>query len=341
MKVIVLISVFTLLFFRCLAQTEPVIVYDNTDFTGEQRALSAHWNPDGLSDVFNNRIGSMHIPDGTWVIVFEETGFRGQYLVIKDNWSAMDYYAAWNNNISSMLVLRKANEGIPVQAEGDQETAWQPVNQMPANTCVNTGNHVCSESHFMPDASTVPGDGVFFSLEAAMRHPEDVLVLDIRGQYVSEWPAFFSNMKNLQELYISDNNFSSWPSFFGDFNQLRVLVAANNQFTEFPPFFQNLKHLEVLNISGNPITSFCPFFQDLTALRELDISGTGITSFPAFFQNLKQLRHLNISGTAIDRFPAFFEELTQLHWMDITGTKITDLPYGVRSMNIVIVGRPD
>ncbi len=350
MKNFAILLLLALISATSMAQNDAVTVYDNENFTGDSRTLYSHYNPEGLSDVFNNRIGSIDIPAGTWIIIFDETGFRGHHLVIENDWTATGDFAPWNNNISSILVMRDAESGLPVPQGNNYNTSDSYNNNSNYNNNnsgynSNTGNNNNVQYNYnepqVPNNYVPQTAGVYYNIEAAAKNPEDVIVLDVRGQNLSSWPAFFSNMKNLRELYISDNNFSSWPPFFSDLKQLRVLVAENNDFTDFPPYFSNFKSLEVLDMSGNPITSFPSFFHELSALRELDMSYTKVSSFPSFFNELTNLESLNIAFTGISSFPSFFDELTRLRWMDISGTGITDLPYGVRSMNIVIVGRPE
>ncbi len=360
MKHISVLLLLALISATSVAQNDAVTVYDKENFLGDSRNLYSHYNPEGLSDAFNNRIGSIRVPAGTWIVIFDETGFRGHYLVIENDWTATGDFAPWNNNISSILVMRDSESGLPVPQSNNYNTSdnynnyYNNTNNTNNNNNTgynNTGynntdynNNNVQYNYNEPQVqnSYIPQNpGVFYNIEAAVKNPEDVIVLDIRGQNLSDWPAFFSNLKNMRELYISNNQFSSWPSFFSDLKQLRVIEAENNSFTSFPTYFSEFKNLEVLDLSGNPITSFPSFFHELTSLRVLDMSNTKVSSFPSFFNELTNLESLNISNTDISSFPSFFDELTRLRWMDISGTKITDLPYGVRSMNIVIVGRPD
>lgn len=341
MKNFAILLLLALISATSVAQNDAVVVYDNENFTGDSRNLYSHYNPEGLSDVFNNRIGSIDIPAGTWIIIFDETGFRGHHLVIENDWTATGDFAPWNDNISSILVMRDAESGLPMQQSSSN--IGNTSNGTNWNSAVVDGGsaQTYNTEPVNPYNYSPPTSGVFYNIEAAAKNPEDVIVLDVRGQNLSSWPAFFSNMKNLRELYISDNNFSSWPPFFSDLKQLRVIEAENNNFSSFPSYFSELKSLEILDLSGNPITSFPSFFHELSALRVLDMSYTKVSSFPSFFNELTSLESLNIAYTGISSFPSFFDELTRLRWMDISGTGITDLPYGVRSMNIVIVGRPE
>ncbi len=350
MKHFATLILFALFSVTCISQNDAVTVYDNENFTGDSRNLYSHYNPEGLSDVFINRIGSIRIPTGTWIVIFDESGFRGHYLVIENDWTATGDFAPWNNNISSILVMRDAESGLPIPQSNNYNTSDSYNNSNNYNN--NNYNYDNSENYnndvqnnyIEPQVQNVyipQNSGVYYNIEAAARNPEDVIVLDVRGQNLSTWPSFFSDMENLRELYISNNNFSSWPSFFSDLRQLRVIDAENNNFTSFPSYFSELKNLEILDLSGNPITSFASFFHELKSLRVLDMSYTKVSNFPSFFNELKNLESLSIAHTNIISLPSFFDELTQLRWMDISGTGITDLPYGVRSMNIVIVGRPE
>lgn len=75
--------------------------------------------------------------------------------------------------------------------------------------CINLKNHSCYDACFLPEFREYPKDGIFFSTDAALKDPEEVRILDIRGQDLNSWPAFFHEMKYLEELYISNNQFST------------------------------------------------------------------------------------------------------------------------------------
>ena len=220
------------------AQNNAVVVYDNTNFTGEYRSLNNHWNPGGL-DAFDNRIGSIVIPNGAWIIVFDEPGFRGHYLVIEKNWTATGDNSPWDNNISSILVFYDVNSGLPIPQQNFNNNNYNYNNYN--NTANNYNNN--NQYNYNQTQPQYNNSGIYYSMDAAIKNPENVIVLDVRGQNLSTWPSFFNNMKNLRELYISDNNFSSWPSFFSDLKQLRILEAQNNNLTSFPSFFGDLKNL--------------------------------------------------------------------------------------------------
>jgi len=279
---------------------QVVTLYEDASFKGNYKNINTNWN---ASDdyYFNDRISSIAVPPGIKIIVFSEANFTGDFMELTGNWSINSTQDFWNNRISSIIYLdynRKPGPSGPPAVRG--------------RSCLDLGDHHCPEAAIFPDMQ--PGNGYFVSLNAAIKNPSEVRILDIRGQNLSEWPAFFNQLTNLEELYISNNQFKSWPPFFHQLSKLRVLVADHNNFTGYPDFFHQFTHLQVLNIAGNPISTFPSFFHQMTALIELDISYTDITSFPSFFSQLERL-----------------------HYLDMRNTKIQNIPMEVHQMNMIIV----
>ena len=58
------------------------------------------------------------------------------------------------------------------------------------------------------------------------------------------------NLRNLQVLDLSDNDFAGVPAEVGQLSELRVLDLSNNPITGLPHEISNLKNLEVLDLRG-------------------------------------------------------------------------------------------
>jgi hypothetical protein len=307
------------------ADAQNIILYEHDNYNGRSLTISENWDATSYP-AFNDKISSIAIPEGIKIIIFEHSDFKGDFLEINENWSVVNGQQSWNDKISSIIVL-----------DYRKKTPVYPYQHGHRASCIHLENHDCQSTALLPEQGVFYGEGYYINLDAAVKNPNDVRVLDIRGQNLSEWPSFFNELKNLEELYISHNNFNTWPGFFNDLKKLKILVADHNQFSTWPSYIHDLDHLEVINLSHNPLTTFPSFFSDLDNLRELDVSHTYIYTFPGFFNKLKKLQHLNISHTKISSFPSFFYELQALHYLDIRETAITSIPVKIKEMNMILL----
>ena len=79
--------------------------------------------------------------------------------------------------------------------------------------------------------------------------------LQLLGSGLVSLPAgIFSDLTNLQELYLGDNRLSTLPDgIFGGLSKLKLLSLYRNQLTALPDgVFEGLTSLQVLSLSGNP-----------------------------------------------------------------------------------------
>lgn len=81
--------------------------------------------------------------------------------------------------------------------------------------------------------------------------PDDTRSLDLSGRGLDgSLMAEISQLTELRELNISDNNLTGLPAEVGQLSKLEVLNLANNPLTGLPNELGNLKSLKVLNLRG-------------------------------------------------------------------------------------------
>lgn len=314
-----------LLFISTSVSAQNVILYEDMNFQGYGKSISANWNST-YDWTLNDKISSIVVPQGIKIIVFADADFRGDFMELTANWSVASSQETWNNRISSIIFL-DYNKG---------NSQYNP-NPSYGLSCINLDNHRCAETAICPEQNITPGNGYFMSMEAAIKNPSQVRVLDLRNQNLSSWPNYFYEMKNLEELYISGNQFNAWPNYFYELKKLRILVADHNNISSWPNYFYELKSLEVLNISYNPLISWPAYFYEMKNLKELDVSHTQLNSLPPYFYQLPNLTHLNISNTSINSLGSYLYELKLLHFIDIRNTGISIIPNEIKEKNIVIL----
>ena len=106
---------------------------------------------------------------------------------------------------------------------------------------------------------------------------KNLKVLDLSGNDFKVLPSSFSNLTNLEELYLNDEKFIEFdknililsalpnlktlhmendgletlPPGMNQLNNLEFLYLNNNQFKQFPIQLKDLKRLEYLNLNEN------------------------------------------------------------------------------------------
>ncbi|MDI7163552.1 leucine-rich repeat domain-containing protein [Leptospira santarosai] len=117
--------------------------------------------------------------------------------------------------------------------------------------------------------------GTYKNLEEALRNPDKVFVLKMKG----------TERKKLVTL----------SREIVRFQNLKELDLEGNQLKEFPKEIGNLKNLRKLDLSENPLMFFPKEITNLESLEELNISGTELTIIPKEIGNLKNLKLLHLS----------------------------------------------
>jgi Leucine-rich repeat (LRR) protein len=81
--------------------------------------------------------------------------------------------------------------------------------------------------------------------------PVDTRVLDLSGRGLSgSLKAEIRQLKSLEILDISNNNFTGLPAEIGQLSQLRVLNVSNNPLTGLPYELGNLQNLKQFDLIG-------------------------------------------------------------------------------------------
>ena len=88
---------------------EPgVTLYAKKDFAGPSLTIYHDWSVRNRDDFWNDRISSIHIPEGYVVVLYKHADFRGRSATLKGPWPRRrhrDFWDDWNNEISSIEVI--------------------------------------------------------------------------------------------------------------------------------------------------------------------------------------------------------------------------------------------
>lgn len=136
----------------------------------------------------------------------------------------------------------------------------------------------------------------------------------------------FSNLKNLIELRLFQNNLISIPISLCELSKLKILDLSFNKIETLPDEISNLVNLEDFYLFDNEITSIPKEFGKLVNLVELNLSMNYIKFLPMEFYGLENLEYLKIHSNKIRRLTEDIESLISLNTLEIAFNPIRYLP---------------
>lgn len=88
---------------------------------------------------------------------------------------------------------------------------------------------------------------------------------------IEKLPEYMSNLEDLKELDLGNNQLEYLPGTFGYLKKLEILNLENNSIRFLPESFGNLNNLRVLNLIRNPLNSLPVSFKNLNNLESLKV----------------------------------------------------------------------
>jgi len=132
------------------------------------------------------------------------------------------------------------------------------------------------------------------SIDEAMKHPLDVIKLDLKRKHLKKFPLEILKCTNLQYLDLGKNNIDEIPHEIGELKDLQYLSLSKNKLQDVPVEIGQLTNLFYLNLNQNDIGSLPPTIGYLVNLRVLDMWSNTIDKFPEEMKNLKNLNYLEL-----------------------------------------------
>lgn len=137
------------------------------------------------------------------------------------------------------------------------------------------------------DEIVVQKDSVAYSLEEALKSPEDILILDLSKQKIKELPNDFGPLINLRELYLDKNKLKKLPRSIASCEQLRIISISKNKFVDFPMIICYLSQLRTLDFSTNEIAELPDCIAELIHLENIYLVGNEVAIIPNKLEKLK------------------------------------------------------
>src|ERR1035437_6708970 len=139
------------------------------------------------------------------------------------------------------------------------------------------------------DSLTLDTLTAFTSIAEALKHPENVIKLELRKKRLKKFPPEIFKFTNLQYLDLSKNNIREIPDEIGQLKNLQYFSIFKNDLLVLPPQIGGLINLYYFDADNNSLTHLPPEIGKLEKLKVLDLWSNDIDKFPTEIKNLKNL----------------------------------------------------
>ncbi len=171
------------------------------------------------------------------------------------------------------------------------------------------------------DSLTLDTLTAFTGIEEAMKHPQEVIKLELRRHHLKKFPEEILKFTNLQYLDLAKNNIEDVPHEIGELKNLQYLSLSKNNLQDLPVEIGQLTNLYYLNLNQNKIGTLPTTIGYLVNLKHLDMWSNEIEKFPEEMKNMKSLELIDLRVIMIpDKEQARLQRL-------LPETKIEFSPY--------------
>ncbi|XP_021103247.1 protein flightless-1 homolog isoform X2 [Heterocephalus glaber] len=185
---------------------------------------------------------------------------------------------------------------------------------------------------------------------------DDLSVLDLSYNQLTECPRELENAKNMLVLNLSHNSIDSIPNqLFINLTDLLYLDLSENRLESLPPQMRRLVHLQTLVLSGNPLlhaqlrqlpamtalqtlhlrntqrtqSNLPTSLEGLSNLADVDLSCNDLTRVPECLYTLPSLRRLNLSSNQIEELSLCIDQWVHVETLNLSRNQLTSLPSAI------------
>lgn len=144
------------------------------------------------------------------------------------------------------------------------------------------------------DSLTLDTLTAYTDINEALKHPEQVIKLELRRKKLKKFPIEILQFTNLQYLDLSKNSIKELPTEIQQLKDLQYLAISKNGLEELTPQIGELKNLYYLNLNQNDLSTLPKEIGKLERLRSLDLWSNNIDKFPDEIKDLKNLKILDL-----------------------------------------------
>ncbi|XP_053550578.1 protein flightless-1 homolog [Bombina bombina] len=185
---------------------------------------------------------------------------------------------------------------------------------------------------------------------------DDLSVLDLSYNQLTECPRELENSKNMLVLNLSHNSIDQIPNqLFINLTDLLYLDLSDNKLDSLPPQMRRLVHLQSLSLNNNPLmhaqlrqlpamialqtlhlrntqrtqSNLPTSLEGLTNLSDVDLSMNDLSRVPECLYTLTNLKRLNLSSNQITELSLCIDQWTQLETLNLSRNQLTSLPSAI------------
>jgi len=175
-------------------------------------------------------------------------------------------------------------------------------------------------------------ENLWFAGDAISFLPDELKdLINLKELYITECPEInldilfnqLTNLVNLEELTLWDNDLTAIPFSISKLTQLKDLSFDENSLTEIPEGVKLLYNLEFLDLAVNQIESLDLGPNDLPNLKFINLGNNNFNTFPMELSHLKKLRTILIWDNDIDEVPDDIKNMN-LSRLNLQGNNLTD-----------------
>ncbi|XP_069840328.1 protein flightless-1 homolog [Dendropsophus ebraccatus] len=185
---------------------------------------------------------------------------------------------------------------------------------------------------------------------------DDLSVLDLSYNQLTECPRELENAKNMLVLNLSHNSIDNIPNqLFINLTDLIYLDLSDNKLDSLPPQMRRLVHLQTLILNNNPLmhaqlrqlpamvalqtlhlrntqrtqSNLPTSLEGLTNLSDVDLSMNDLGRVPECLYTLANLKRLNLSSNQISELSLCIDQWTQLETLNLSRNQLTSIPSAI------------
>ncbi|KAM4697985.1 protein flightless-1 homolog [Rhinophrynus dorsalis] len=185
---------------------------------------------------------------------------------------------------------------------------------------------------------------------------DDLSVLDLSYNQLTECPRELENAKNMLVLNLSHNSIDNIPNqLFINLTDLLYLDLSDNKLDSLPPQMRRLVHLQTLILNNNPLmhaqlrqlpamvalqtlhlrntqriqSNLPTSLEGLTYLSDVDLSMNDLSRVPECLYTLVNLKRLNLCSNQISELSLCIDQWSQLETLNLSRNLLTSLPSAI------------
>ncbi len=137
-----------------------------------------------------------------------------------------------------------------------------------------------------------------------------------------EFPSVITNLPRLQTLMLNGNPLGVLSSEISKVRHLRILSLGNTGLIELPEEIGELRRLKILGLAHNQLQELPETFKHFQFLEQLGLANNQFGEIPEVIYRLTELHVLGLANNQIDSFPKELMQLKRLQRLDLQGNPL-------------------